>query len=63
MEAEDWKEKFTWLCGEVTDKYIDLENHINTLDDIPGDIDIDEFCAYMMIKLQKMNKEITSLLS
>ena len=60
MNAEDWKEKLTWLCGEVTDKYKDLENHINALDNIPWDIDMDEIFAFAVIKIQKMNKEISS---
>ena len=61
MTVEEWKKKLVELCGEITEKYKDMFDHINVMYDIPEEFDTDEVCAFMLIKLKKMEKDIASM--
>ena len=61
MKVEEWKKKLVELCGEITEKYKDMFDHINGMDDISEEFDIDEVGAFMIIKLRKLEKDIDSM--
>ena len=61
MNVEEWKKELTKKTEGIISEYKGMVVHIDLLEGVEGDFDEDEIGAFMLIKLNKMNKTIEKL--
>jgi hypothetical protein len=61
MTDQEWKDELTERINCVISEYERLLAHMEKLETIENDVDIDELGAFMLIKLSKMKETINTL--
>ena len=61
MKIEEWKKELTERAATIVGEFEGVMAHIGKLEDIEDDFDEDELGAFLIIKLNKMNKTIEKL--
>ncbi len=61
MTSSEWKAKLTEHTEKIKTAYVELYAHIDTAEQIEDTVDGDELLAFIVIKSNRMNKEIEAI--